>query len=463
MITREEAATYFRNLIGSKASWLNLKESQFVGHLSVFVSWCLREALWRLERIEQEFFISTALNDASIRAHAEDREYIPRKRKPATGTVTVVNTGEAALSFPALLDLSSNDGTPYLTTDVVETLQPGESVVIGCQQSELQTITHTVTTEEPFYQFTLDSDISAQLASFSVLVQESAADNFELWSLARLFQNSYPDSKVFDEFYTHQGKTGIRFGNGLFGAIPQQGAEIKIEVVLTNGSTTLMPETQLSQVVTDYPCTITVHETIWNGGEAESIKEMKNNLHYWATYNEKLIWDDDYTFFMKRHISGIVWCKAWGEAEEEAQSGFKLHNINRIFLTGYAPDNTALDGQVLGLLSNVHLLNRKFTWVTPIFTPYSLIITGKVTRTTNITTAEQAIRNALAADYSKDSPTRIDTVFVKDFYRIIESTGYFSGTNARFEVVVNGSVVPTQLQEMVYLDMSTTAINLTYA
>lgn len=487
MITREEAATYFRNLLREKPSWLKIADSQFVGHLAVFVSWCLREALWRLERLNQEFFISTALNDSSIMAHAEDREYLPRKRIPATGTVTIFNTGAAELAIPAFTEFVSANSHPYLTVEGV-TVQAGDSADVPVVQAELKTITNSIDTAPgPYFTYLLELEDSQRLANnlvmtsavsdtlisltgITVEIEQPGDDIFSYWEPSRLFQNSTPGSKVYDEFFSHTGQTGIRFGNGLFGMIPSLSSALRITLMLTEGDTELVTGQVIAQVVDLYDndgnpalFTATVAETIQNGGEREGIAEMKAALHYWPSYHDKLIWNDDYVFFLKRALSGIVWSKVWGEAEEEEISGFSIHNINRIFVTAYAPGNTDLPTEVMARLGEVHLLNRTFTWVDPIFVPFGLTITGLVPRTTNISATEQAIRTVLNRDYGRDSSSRKDLVYLKDIYALVNATGSFSGLTAHFEVEIVGTITPTRLQEMVHVDLDLVEINLDYA
>jgi len=468
VITREEAAIYFRQLIGSKAEWVKLASSQFVGHLSVFVSWCLRDALWRLERLNQEFFISTAINRASILAHVEDREYIPRKRTPASGTARITNNGAASLSLPTHTPFMSPDQREYLTTQAV-TITAGTSVDVPIAQMEVEEVTYNIPREEPFHTYLMSIDRSVKLSGLTVELNTDGL-GYKPWSYARLFQNAGPYDEVYDEFYSHTGQTGIRFGNGVFGRVPNLNAKLRLTLYLTDGETTLLAAQALSlladindaagQPVTVKAETLTAIE---NGGDSEGQEEMRANLHYWPIYNEKLVWADDYTFFIRKQIDDIVWAKSWGEEEQESITGFDVHNINRIFITAYAPGNLTLDEEVMAKFATVSLLNRSFTWVEPVFSYFTLQITGKVSRTAIISEVVAAIESALAKDYGRDSKTRKDKVFIKDFYDLVTGTGYFSDRIAYFEITVAGITVATALEEMVSIDINNTEINFSYA
>jgi hypothetical protein len=189
---------------------------------------------------------------------------------------------------------------------------------------------------------------------------------------------------------------------------------------------------------------------------------MRQNLQYWPIYNEKLVWRDDYVFFIKRAVASILWINVWGETEAEAIHGPRFEFINKIFVSSYAEDRPNLETEVMSALSDVHILNRKFEWVAPLLSTFHLTITGKVPRTVIISDVQAAIIEALTDNYGKDSSSRLSEVLVKDFYRIINATGYFSTTGAYFNVTHAGTLEPTELNEMVHIDMDATTISLSY-
>lgn len=470
MITRKEAAEYFQQLIESKPGWQKLVKSQFVVHLSVFVSWCLREALWRLERLNQEFFISTAINDSSIMAHAEDREYIPRKRVASTGTVSISNIGERVIGLPVFTEFIASNSLPYMITEAAAIPVGLTPVEVACSQGErisghiekhvkeypyLET---TVTSETPYFTILIPPSESKRLAGYTIDVRLRPESEFTPWQYARLFRNSWLDehNTVYDEFYSHTGQTGIRFGNGTFGMMLPVGSVVRLTLTLTEGETTLTIGQPLLPVENFGDYKVTVAGTIDGGSDSESFAEMKKNIHYWTTYQGKLVWDDDYTFFVKRVIGGIVFIRAWGEEDQEAVTGFSTQNINRIFITAYKPGESNLSEVVLARVNEVHLLNRHFTWVPPVFTPFALTITGEVARTSNIGVVTETILATLYENYGKDSDKRREKVYLNDFYSLIEATGCFVENSARFQVETADRLVPVQLQEMIHTDITKT-------
>lgn len=517
MITREAAATYFRTLLSGKLGWEKLKDSQFVGHLAVFVSWCLREALWRLERLNQEFFISTAINESSLLAHAEDRDYIPTLRIPASGKVTITSAG--ALSLPVGTVFECSQQLFYTTLETVNLTAAG-SATIAIEQKYMKAIEGIlISNPTPFHSYLLSLDDSLHIAqdtssattvagsraSLAVSVDEGDGQGYVAWTYKRLFLNALSTDTVYDQFFSHTGQVGIRFGNGVFGKIPAVNSKLKIIMYLTEGDVSLAYGQTLTcvpasdtAISTDF--TAIVSTSVENGSFREGTETIRANLRYWPTYQEKLVWNDDYVFFLKRNLLDytVLWCKAWGEGEQEKHNGYKsIYNINRIFISAYpkppTPEKsidvmnleelaaynatvaTAFENfktAVIGQLEDVDIFNRHFTFIEPVYSSFNVSIVGKVTRTTQIADVTTAIQTALISAYGKDSTTRRERVFVNDIYSLINATGYFDQTY--FTVAfpqetpgdlapsVSGEIAPAELNEMVCIDETSLTITIEY-
>lgn len=466
MISKDEAIAQFKQILGVKPGWAKLAKSQFIEHLAIFQSWALRDALWKLERMIQEFFLSTAMNKASILAHVEDREYLPRKRTPSTGDITITNNGAKSVSLPIYSVFQSESGLNYVITQAV-TVLPGATATATVEQREKKMITQVVSQAKPYLEVLFTKEDTDKMCRFDVLMD--IGNGFEAWLYARLFQNSFIDSHVYDEFYAHNGQAGIRFGNGVFGLIPPLNSTIQVNIWTTEGDTTLIAGKPLYVVGDVYddalqPVNLSVvsAKIITGGMAAESIEEIRVNLHYWPIYNERLIWQDDYVFFVKKNYPGITWLKIWGEEEAEAAYGKKFEYINKIFVSAYKPSDLTLGTKIMDSLGAVKLLNRKFEWVEPVFSYFSLNVTGKVGKSIIISEAISAIKAALTKNYGKDSATRRDVVYVKDLYLVVNDTGYFGATGASFTITTTGATASTKLNEVVCIDMVVTTVNLTY-
>jgi hypothetical protein len=461
MITKEEAVTAFKAIISGKAAWQNLARSQFVEHLAIFVSWVLRSALWAVERAKQEFFLSTAVNDSSILAHVEDREYLPTPPIPASGDVTFTNKGVNPVSIPEGWPWLGENQLPYVTTGAA-VIAAGASAVIAVKQVGKKQISHIVTDQSPFYQVEFE-EAPSSIAAITVVIASVE------WTLARLFQNVLGGSLVYDRYFNHLGKTGVRFGNGTFGAMPDKDTVVEITLDLTVGESTLVFGKKLlsSDVLLDDLGAVAnvegvAAETLAGGSNFETIQGIAQNLRYWPLYDQKLVWSDDYTFYFHRNVPGMTWLKVWGEEEEEAESGPSINNVNRIFASAYHPTLADVGAAIEAAFLASKGLNRRFTYRAPALQVFTLAITGKLAKTRSISEVTASIKALLLDMYGVDVEDRKPVVLLKDIYAAIEKTGYFVENKAYFEVALGGTTVATALNDIILTNDANITCTLTY-
>lgn len=519
MISKQEALEKFKEIIGDKESYRLLLQGQFIDHLSIFQSWALRQSLWEIERNLQEYFLSSALNRSSIVAHAQDREYIPRMATPATGKIQITNNGSAYVAIPALTAFQGNQLRYSLDDAIV--VPAGDTVEdLSVSQTEEEIITSTVAEETAFLEILFDAEKTAQIHDISVYVDLGDGVGPELWTLARRFMNSDGDAHVYDTFYTFTEQFGIRFGNGTFGLKPPVDAVISAHLWLTSGDTVLLSGQRMQHIGTlldnigqSADLVTIVTQTIDGGAEPENTESIRQNAHYSPIYNDSLVWAEDFKFFIRRHFPNVIFLNVWGEQEQEVEAGHPdLDFINRIYISAYQEEadhvwrgawavgteyavddvvfnaegkwkcriaHTAVDSPTAGYanwapfqyplelaipskLNELILLNKKITWVDPIYSTFSLAITGGLPRTKRVGEITAEIRNILEAAYGKDSQGRLDNSFKNDFYRLISETKHFTDTDAWFQIVASGAFEETSLAEFNVIDMDATTINLGY-
>lgn len=468
MILSETVAEKFKALLSLSEQWKSIVESQFVKHLSTFVGWCVENAEYKIERARQEAFIDTALNRSSILAHGEGMEYTPIKPIPASGKVKITNMGEYAFSLPIGTVLQDDAQNEYTTQDAIA-VEPAESVEVAVKQTAKESYSFTVDTEKSFYEILLDKDISKQVVSFEVWVSTDAGKTYTQWTYSRLFINANSTDTVYDEFYHFTDQIGIRFGNGQFGKIIPEGSLVRVDVILTNGDTTLLEKQNLylTEDITDASgeaanAEIVVSETIQNGSDQEDTETMRRNLHYAQLYNERLIWETDYRFFIKRTCPDVVWSAAWGEETAEQMWGYDVKNINRIWVCAYSPKRSVQE-PIMTALKGVSFLCRNQVWYEPELVYFRVNITGKVLKDANLTEVKTAITDTLTNLYGAASLNRRDSVLLHEVYEAIYATGYFDhDTGAWFEVTLDGTFSAVLVYQMVCIDLDNSTIDITY-
>ncbi|MBE6441329.1 MAG: hypothetical protein E7022_03220 [Desulfovibrio desulfuricans] len=467
MILSDAAFERLKTELAGMDSWKDLTGSQFVKHLAIFIGWAIEDAANKVERARHEAFIDTALNRSSILAHGEGMEYMPRKPIPAAGRVTVTNQGEYPFTLVREREFMSDAQVVFTLTDTI-TVPAGGSVDAPVEQRSRETLEFAIDAATPFYELLLGRDISRHVVSFRVFVAEDG-ENYVEWNYDRLLTNSYSDSLVFDEFYHFTDQIGIRFGNGDFGKIPAAGSKVRVDVVLTDGNVVLLEKQTLYPVdeITDdmgqiAAAQIAVSQTIQNGVNQEDTEEMRRDLHYAPVYNERLVWDNDYKYFLRRRFPEIVFAVAWGEEEAEKMWGYDINHINKIWICAYSPKRDIKD-VAMQAIRDVPFMCRNFQWYEPEHIEFSLNITGKVLKDCVLSEVKSAIVNALDAAYGKTSPTRRDVVLLHEVYEAVYSTGYFEkDSGAWFEATIQGQPKADLIYQMVSIDMDATVIELSY-
>lgn len=466
MILSQKVADKLKAVLSSIPSWKDLTGSQFVQHLGIFVGWTVEDANFKIERARQEAFIGTALNRSSLVAHAEDREYMPRKPKPSTGAVRFTNSGSHPVTLLREREFLSDAQLPY-TLDAKTVIPAQGKVTVSVTQYGKTSITHTISEEKAFYEILIDKDLTPKVMSLEVWVDEG--EGFEKWEYSRLLTNAYRDSLVWDEFYHVSDQIGIRFGNGTFGKIPAQGATVRIDMQYTDGDTLLLERQYLypvEEILDDakVPASlqIEVAETIQNGQAQEPTEEMRRNLHYWSVYNDRLIWDNDYTYYLRRRYPEIVFVRVWGEEEAERLWGTKIEHINKIWVCAYAPRDGIVQ-DVMNAIAEVPMMCRNFQWYNPEHVTFTLNLTGRVLSDKVLSEVEEDVRAALLRAYGRDSLYRRDSVLISEMYECIYSTGHFEKeTGAWFEAIPQGNFEASRIYQMVSLDLENSDIQLAH-
>lgn len=484
MIQSNAVYDKFKSILSEMDSWEDLAESQFVKHLGIFLNWAIEDAAFKVERARHEAFIDTALNRSSILAHGEGMEYVPRKPIPAAGKAIISNTGETACTIVREQEFMSDSQTIFTLTETV-TIPAGGSVEAVFEQRSKEVVESVVTESKPFYEILLSRELSAQVVRLQVFVAETGSGtpdakgvptftdaDFKEWTHDRLLTNAYTNSTIFDEFYHFTDQIGIRFGNGDFGKIVPKDARVRISVVTCDGDIILLKGQTLypvGEILDDIkqPAAIQaeVSQTIQHGKGQEETEEIRRNLHYAPVYNERLVWDNDYNYFLRRRFPDIVFAVAWGEEEAEKMWGYNVEHINRIWICAYSPsrENAELETAVMQAVRDIPFMCRNFQWQAPEHVQFSLNIRGRVLKDCLLAEARAAVINALQAAYGKESTVRREVVLLHEVYDTIYGTGYFNrDTGAWFEVTITGQPNAVHIYQMVSIDMDNTTLDLQY-
>lgn len=468
MILDEEVKAKFKELLGEIPEWKNLVDSQFVEKMAVFTGWLVEHAHYSVERAYQEAFYDSALNRSSLLAHAEGLSYVSAKPEPATGQALFVNSGEQAVELVREREFMSDAQVIY-TLEESTTVPAGGQVTAKISQRSKGVYEFTVGETQSFYEYLFPQDVSPHIVSMRVFVDEQDGEGYREYQYDYLLTNSFSDTRCYDEFYHFTDQLGIRFGNGTFGKPLSQGWQVRIETVETQGDTLLLEKQSLWPVeeIKDVlgltaQMEITVSATVQNGQDQESTENLRRNLHYASVYNDRLVWDQDFNYFLRRRARDIVFAKAWGEDKAEQMWGINLDWINKVWICAYSPERDIKD-YAMQAIAEIPSMNRHYVWYEPEHIEFWVEIRGKVLQNQPLSEVEQAIRDILQAHYGKASTTRRDVVYLHEIYSDISSTGYFPENSAAwFEVKTHGQYEAEFIYQMVSINLAKTQISLEF-
>jgi len=469
--------TNYRDKQQSKQAFLDIARAkpelegfgQILESMATHLALVGEAALYETDRNFQDSYLTTALNRAAILAASYDRNYVPRKAIPATGSVRAVNRSlTETRSVPAGLVLLSPDNYYYETTMPI-VVEPGSNILINSSQVERETLQHTVTEERAFYEIRLDPVTSRRVHKIKVFV-----DGYE-WDQTALFRNTTEFTQCWAEFYTELDQLGVRFGNGTYGKIPVLDSEITIELILTDGNVTLLSNQSLSPV-DDVPNDLefVTGTTLDAGSDMEGTEETRRNALYYFLYDENHEWANDYRFMLKRLYPDMLFCQIWGEEKQEKMVGFRsVDHISHIFFSVYEPNRPDLPDEVNATLSEIPEYNRFFTHKPYEEKNFTVSISGVINRSLVLTDVEIKIKELLVENYGKSSLNRRDSALKRDLYRLmnameIDATKVFKSEDDIF-IELTGQTEATVseqgqklLYEMICIDIDSSTVEIKY-
>lgn len=458
-----QSVAFFLNIIENSSYWKKFKGSEVTRYIGEFAGKLSNRNVNVAERSLQESFLSLAIRKSSILAHAESRGYVALKRIPHRLEVTITNSTSQSFIVPDKTPLFSSDNNlPYLLVSAV-TIAPGQSQKAVVIQASVSTLSTGLKQSGKFISQVLGRAISQQIAEFDVYVTEPDSPR-ALWTKTNKFRNTHSNTRAYVEFYNAQEQIGIRFGNDISGKIPELGSVVTIECLLTEGVSNISAGQSLEFVNNDgfnEALTVTTGETLVVGAEREDIESIRINALYYPTYDNNVVLDGDYRFFINTNMRTLTWLSVWGEGEQEKLKGGQARAfINKIYISAYEPSTnqaelmTAIDRLCK---NNLSTLNKKYIPVQAKTAPFTVDVKGKILSTQDPVEVEKQIRSELLSSYSHSIKKHGGDISYDDIYGTIRDMKILK----RFKVTVSADLdTSVPIDTYRYLDVANSTFNL---
>lgn len=453
----------FEALLVKNSWWKRLIGSQFVDMFTVFVSQLITMAENACRRFLQETFLSTATKRASILAAAEDKGFIGRRVSPSTGEISIKNKTGNVVAVPKDSVLISTASRQYVTVNSIK-LAPNATINTWISQLVLKKFTVNVAEEVKFLEVLLPKSVTAITHRVDVYVT-TRSGALQLWEKRYMFRRATSSSQVYTEFYKPSEQLGIRFGNGINGKIPSQGSTIVLKVWTTDGDTTLIDNQKLEivgdMVYINDKLDIKTITPITGGAASASDNEIRSGALYVTSYDEQIVWDDDYPFFIKQNIANLLWCRAWGEQEQEDETGLvDLDNINRIFVSGFSSkqEQAQLSKSIIDLLVSTKYLNKRYCYVEANDRPFTIELVGTVTGAHDLVQVEKVVKDAINEVYGRiPTKDRTDLILEKDVNNLVDELELFHDFSIKWNFPKN-----IKLNDYIYIDAEQSVFKINY-
>ncbi|MDC5753520.1 hypothetical protein [Vibrio europaeus] len=453
------------SLLSPSTFWGRFKGSEFYEYL---VNW-FTQLFYRNQQVMEvrlmEGHISQANRSSSIRAHAQDRGYVPLKRQANKHLVTATNNTSRRIDISEMQNFVSQDNNlNYLSLDAV-IIEPNSTVDIEVIQGEKHKKSFTVNALVKYLQVLIDRDTSRRMAQFDVYVTHPVTGNKDKWTKSYLFRNATKEDKVYVEFSTATEETGIRFGDGqVSGLVPEIDSIIDVEYITTEGFSSLPSGQELTCLdeSINEAITFTSKSTLIVGTEREDIESIRTNAQYHTTYDNNTVWDGDYNFFFSNNVRGLTFLNIWGEAKQEKLFGSKEpEHINKIYICPFHPGQTKAETkaavELLCQTLDEKAYEKEHVYVEPKENKYTIQLAGKILSSKKVVEVEKSVKVALAKFTETDGSHKGKTT-QDDLWRAIDALKILTS----FKIEISEALdVDVPIDTFRFLDLEGSQISIT--
>lgn len=375
---------HITQLYSGKAGWGEGYESSMGKMLTELFADTTDSLLYMLERRVQEAFLSTAILENSIYAHASELGYRPRRTICMTGSVDLAlkdgsstgptKTALGDITIPIYTTLTlSGSSAQFVTTE--ETIIPSgsstanipikegtyESIYIDPNDAAFVDGDVQIEDYRDIDEYSIDVYVGGRLW-YDVRTTENEQNRYDNLSFAP------PNAPVYDIKY---GREGLRivFGDDVRGKKPD--LPIEIRLIRTKGEKNSIVKSGVefkfnfetlhdntgTQPLTEYYYSIINDGHISGYLPTESVAQVARNAPLFARANKRGVTAKDYHYLVVTSgIGGIVDARAYGE-QELGTLIFHMNNVYVSYITeAGVPLNAAQEKQLRNYLDKYKII-----------------------------------------------------------------------------------------------------------
>jgi len=412
-------------------SWKDTYESSTGQMLIELLGYIANLTLYYIERRAEESYIDTAQNRSSIINLVKLLNYQPKRVVSSTGVLTFYLAAANAynVSIPKWTECQTAGGVKFLTSEASVIIKGGTSVEVNAVQGELGADNNTGdgTADQ---EYTIDKTTIEDSSNNDTL---SVVIDGEPWTKVSSFLSSENTSAHYRVIVNLDNTVTIKFGNDVKGKAPENGSNIIINYVLSDGidgnvysndSVTTINDTIYnfnSDAVTNISVTnadiddATVSRLFLGGDDEESAEEIRYEAPRVFATGDRAVTRNDFIAILE-NTAGVANANVWGELEEaeddDEDADYEMLNKVKIcvLLQEWETADSTFEATLSEDLYDQSMIAVKYEFIDPVILNVIVNFTSIVTSLgSSLTSVQSDVEDILDDEFELGVTSKLGT------------------------------------------------------
>jgi len=440
----------FQDRIKLSDSWKDTYRSGTGETLIELIAYALNMGLYYTERRATESFLPTARLLSSVKNIVAVLNYQPKRKSSAVGSLTfsIGGVNDKIVFIPKYTECQSTSGIKYITNEEA-TIEKGQtSVVVSSIQGHL--VRMEVSANGAINQeYTINSTKVENSADSTNPTLRVLIDSVE-WTKVDSFIYSTSTSPEYTVRNNPDGTVTIKFGDGVNGSVPINGAFISISYVESDGLSGNVANagqvTTVNDVVYDEDAeaitvTVTNSGSFLGGDDEEGIEEIRYEAPRVFRTGQRAVTRDDFITILDNY-PGVANANVWGETEEAALLGVSslvsMRGIVRICVVlqeWLEPDDSFKNTLSEYLYHNYAEMTVRYEFIDPDVVYVIPVVSMKVQNGHSLSNTRTLVESAVSDQFTLGSTTKLgEIVKYSDILGAITAVDGVSYANMTLEI-----------------------------
>lgn len=353
---------------------------------------------------ELEPFVKSRV--ATILADATNKGILPLAT-PHQHYIQVKNNGTAATTLSSGRVIADGQGRLWRLLDTANT-QPGETVEVLAEQSEVRYIEHQINITEPFHQYEIELQDELHLVKIGLKDQNNNSYKF-----VNNWMNTAKGDRTVNIRTNSFRKMIVEFGDSnRFGKTAESNDIYTFEIIETHGEidVTGLKEASIEETLSNNENKLSLRfkegGLVRMGADPLTVDQMRLLASY-PTHDDNAVFLGNFDFLVrKKFMTRTDFISVWNETVNEKFYGADYRNINHLFVTfvpKHASEAAYLQQEICDLIEFADNLYSadKIVFVPKEDRQFNLTIKAVLPPVHNIDSVKEQIRTLMLGRYGR--------------------------------------------------------------